>query len=85
MHVRMNGHRNKFIIDNRSAFEKSAFSMYCFLEHKNQFSMEYFKLEIFNKDKFIQKYRTKIWRLNRIVETKFSRNFFIDIVCAFHF
>ena len=74
MYVRMNGHRNKFLIDDRLAFEKSALLMHCFLEHKNQFSMECFKFGIVKKvrpidldreeDKFIQKYRTKLWGLN---------------------
>ena len=54
--------------------------MHCFLEHKNQFSMKYFKLGIVKKvraididreeDKSIQKYRTKLWGLNRIVVTR---------------
>ena len=47
--IRMNGHRNKFIIDDRLQFEKSALSMHCLLEHKNQFNVEYFKLGIFKK------------------------------------
>ena len=77
MHTRMNGHRNKFVIDDTLEFEKSALSMHCFLVHKNEFSMTYFKLGIVKKvrpvdldreeDKFITRYRTKIWGLNRIV------------------
>ena len=80
MHVRMNGHRNKFVIDNNLKFEGSALSMHCFLEHKEQFSMQFFKLGIVRKvrpieldrleDAFIQKFRTKIWGLNRIVVTR---------------
>ena len=41
------------IIDDRLVFNKSAISMHCFLEHKNKFSMEYFKLEIVKKDPLI--------------------------------
>ena len=77
MHIRMNGHRNKFATDNRLLFEKSALSMHCFLVHKSQFSMEYFKLGIVKKvrpldldreeNKFINSYRTNISGLNRIV------------------
>ena len=77
MHKRMNGHREKFCIDSRLKFEKSALSMHCFLKHKDKFSMEFFKLGIIKKvrpldldreeDKFIFNYRTKIMGLNRIV------------------
>ena len=35
LHIRMNGHRNKFCIDSKLLFEKSALSMHCFLVHKN--------------------------------------------------
>ena len=77
MHIRMNGHRSKFKIDNALTFEKSALSMHCFLAHKSEFSMKYFKLGIVKKvrpldldreeDKLINRFRTKIWGLNRIV------------------
>ena len=77
MHIRMNGHRSKFVIDERLLFEKSALSMHCFLAHKSQFSMEFFKLGIVKKvrpvdldreeEKLIQKFRTNICGLNRIV------------------
>ena len=77
MHIRMNGHRSKFVIDNQLLFEKSALSMHCFLEHKNDFSMKYFKLGIIKKVRpveldreenfFINRFRTNIWGINRIV------------------
>ena len=77
MHIRMNGHRSKFVIDERLLFEKSALSMHCFLAHKSQFSMEFFKLGIVKRvrpvdldreeEKLIQKFRTNICGLNRIV------------------
>ena len=77
MHIRMNGHRNKFKIDNALSFEKSALSMHCYLEHKDNFSMKHFKLGIVKKvrpidldreeNKLINRYRTNIWGLNRIV------------------
>ncbi len=73
----MNGHRNKFTIDDRLLFEKSALSMHCFLKHKDRFSMEYFTLGIVKKvrpldldreeEKLIFKHRTKVLGLNRIV------------------
>ena len=80
MHLRMNLHRDKFTIDNRLLFEKSALSMHCYLEHKKKFSMKYFKLGLVKKvrptdldreeNNLIQKHRTKIWGLNRIVVVK---------------
>jgi fructose-1,6-bisphosphatase len=80
MNTRMNGHRSKFVIDKRLLFEKSALSMHCFLVHKENFSMEYFKLGIVRKvrpveldreeSRLINKFRTNIWGLNRIVVTR---------------
>ena len=80
MHIRMNGHRDKFIIDERLKFEQSALSMHCFLKHKNDFKMGIFKLGIVRKmapldldreeEKFIFTFRTKILGLNRIVVTR---------------
>ena len=77
MHVRMNGHRSKFKIDSTLTYEKSALSMHCFLAHKSSFSMSFYKLGIVKKVKpvdldreearLIDKFRTKIWGLNRIV------------------
>ena len=80
MHIRMNGHRDKFIIDDRLKFEQSALSMHCFLKHKDNFSMSNFKLGIVRKvnpldldreeEKFIFNFRTKVLGLNRIVVTR---------------
>ena len=76
-HLRMNGHRDKFKINSNLYFEKSALSMHCYLRHRSQFSMSFFKLGIVKKvrpvdldreeDKIVSKFRTKIWGLNRIV------------------
>ena len=76
LHIRMNGHRNKFCIDSNLLFEKSALSMHCFLAHKSQFSLEFFKIGIVKKVRpadlnreeefFINKFRTNVWGLNRI-------------------
>ena len=76
-HIRMNGHRDKFKINSSLAFEKSALSMHCYLKHRSDFNMNIFKLGIIKKcrprdldreeDKLVDKYRTKIWGLNRIV------------------
>ena len=76
MHVRMNGHRNKF--DSTSLeYEKSALSLHCFMKHKEQFDMKYFKLGIVKRvrpvlldrveDFQVNQFRTKIWGLNRYV------------------
>ena len=77
LHIRMNGHRNKFKINPQCDFEKSALSMHCFLKHKDDFSLNFFKVGIVKKvnpceldreeDKLINRYRTNIWGLNRIV------------------
>ena len=58
---------------------KAATNM-CFLVHKENFSMEYFKLGIVRKvrpveldreeSRLINKFRTNIWGLNRIVVTR---------------
>ena len=79
-HIRMNGHRNKFKIDNELSFEKSALSMHCFLAHKSDFNMGIFKLGIVKKVRptaldreesiLISKFRTNIFGLNRIVVTR---------------
>ena len=77
MHIRINGHRNKFIIDERLKFEQSALSMHCL---KNDFDMGIFKLGIVRKmapldlnreeEKFIFNFRTNVLGLNRIVVTR---------------
>ena len=79
-HIRMNGHRDKFLIDDRLKFEHSALSMHCFLNHKDNFDLGIFKLGIVKKvspldldreeEKFIFNYRTKVLGLNRIVVTR---------------
>ena len=70
MHIRMNGHRSKFVIDNRLLFEHSALAMHCYLVHKSSFDMKHFKLGIVKKvrpidlnrveDHFINRFRTNI-------------------------
>lgn len=77
MHIRMNGHRSKFLIDGKLLFEQSALSMHCFLVHKEAFGMKNFKLGIVKKvrpvdldreeDNFISRFRTNIWGINRVV------------------
>ena len=76
MHIRMNGHRSKFVINGKLLFEHSALSMHCFLTHKQHFSMGHFKLGIVKQvrpidldreeSNLINKYRTNVWGLNRI-------------------
>ncbi len=75
-HVRMNGHRDKFVIDRRLLFERSALSYHNFLDHKDNFSLSNFKLGIVKKvnpvnlnreeQRFIDMFRTDIFGLNRI-------------------
>ena len=77
MNVRMNGHRDKFVIDGRLIYEKSALSIHCFMEHKLQFDMKYFKLGLVKKVRpvemdreesfMIGDFRTNIFGLNRYV------------------
>ena len=76
-HVRMNGHRSKFKIKSSLVHEESALSMHCFLKHHSDFHMKHFKLGIVKRvrpidldreeNKLINKFRTNIWGLNRMV------------------
>ena len=76
-HVRMNGHRSKFKINPNLDYEKSALSMHCFSKHHSDFTMKHFKLGIVKRvkpseldreeNKLINKFRTNIYGLNRIV------------------
>ena len=76
-HIRMNGHRSKFVPDDKSVFEESALSIHCYQEHQEQFDLSFFKLGIIKKVKpcdldreesnAIHRYKTHIWGLNRIV------------------
>ena len=45
MHVRMNGHRSKFVND-KNKYELSALSKHAFESHRNDFNMSIFKLGI---------------------------------------
>ena len=77
MHIRMNGHRSKFVLDKKLSFEQSALSMHSFLVHKSSFDMKNFKLGVVKKvrpvdldreeDNFISRFRTNIWGINRVV------------------
>ena len=58
-------------------YQKSALSMYCFLEHSYDFGLKHFKISIVKRvrpveldreeERLIQKFRTNICGLNRIV------------------
>ena len=77
LHIRMNGHRNKFKINESLDYQKSALSMHCFLEHSSDFELKIFKVGIVKRvrpvdldreeDKLVNRFRLKIWGLNRIV------------------
>ena len=80
-HIRVNGHRNKFFIDERKLYEKSALSLHCFLEHdSDQFELPCFKLGIVKRVKptnlereesrFCSKFQTNVWGLNRMEITR---------------
>ena len=75
-HTRLNGHRHKFVIDERAIYEHSALSMHCYTEHRNNFSFDCFKFGIVKKTKptlldreearFCTKFKTNVWGLNRM-------------------
>ena len=75
-HTRFNGHRNKFVVDERILYEKSALSQHCYETHPDQMKLSHFKLGIVKKcnpceldreeTRFILKFRTNICGLNRI-------------------
>ncbi len=72
----LNGHRDKFIIDERKLYEKSALSMHCFIEHRDKFDLNLFKFGLVRKCKladldreesrFCTKFKTNVWGLNRM-------------------
>ena len=65
------------MIDKKLSFEQSALSMHSFLVHKLSFDMKHFKLGIVKRvrpvdldreeDNFINRFRTNIWGINRVV------------------
>jgi len=74
--TRFNGHRSKFKINDEKAYEKSALSQHCFDCHNDAMTLTNFKVGIVKKckpcdldreeNRFISKFRTDIWGLNRI-------------------
>ena len=75
-HLRVNGHRDKFVIDKRLLFEKSALSYHNFLNHKDNFNMSNFKLGLVKKanpvnlareeQRYVDMFRTNVFGINRI-------------------
>ena len=75
-HIRLNGHRSKFILDDRKIYEHSALSMHCYIEHKNDLNFETFRFGIVKRTKpilldreesrFCSKFKTNVWGLNRM-------------------
>lgn len=75
-HIRFNGHRTKFIIDRNESYTQSALSQHCFDVHADEMSLDFFKIGFVKtcnahelnreENRFIQKFRTNIWGLNRI-------------------
>ena len=76
VHIRFNGHRADFKIDENKTYEKSALSEHCYDKHRDSFDLKYFKIGIIKacsvsnldrlEDSMITKYRTNIWGLNRM-------------------
>jgi hypothetical protein len=74
--TRFNGHRNKFKINDDKVYEKSSLSQHCFDCHNDAMTLSNFKVGIVKKckpcdldreeNRFISKFRTDIWGLNRI-------------------
>ena len=74
--TRFNGHRSKFKIDDEKTDEKSTLSQHCFDCHNDVMTLSIFKVGIVKKckpceldreeNRFISKFRTDIWGLNRI-------------------
>jgi hypothetical protein len=76
VHVRFNGHRSKFVIDDQRTYEKSALSQHCFDCHPDNMLLTNFKIGIVKsvnpieldreENRYITKFRTDIWGLNRM-------------------
>ena len=75
-HIRFNGHRGKFLIDERETFSQSALSQHCYDVHPDNMNLNVFKLGFVKtcsaqdlnreENRFISKFRTNIWGLNRM-------------------
>ncbi len=75
-HIRINGHREKFKIDEKLSYSKSALSQHCYDEHSDRFSLTRFKFCFVKgcravdldreETRFSTKFRTDIFGLNRI-------------------
>ncbi len=93
-HIRMNGHRSSFKINDSLVYQKSALSMHCFLEHRSDFDLKHFKIGIVKRvrpvdlnreeEKRINRFRTKIWGLNRIDVIR-SKVFPLPLFCICSF
>ena len=76
MHVRMNGHRSKFVND-KNKYELSALSKHAFESHRNDFNMSIVKLGIvkrvghndLNREEefYITKFRANTFGLNKLI------------------
>ena len=75
-HTRFNGHRSKFKVDSKLSYTKSALSEHCFHKHSNHFELSVFKIGFVKscraldldreENRFISKFRTDIFGLNRM-------------------
>ena len=76
VHCRFNGHRSKFVVDDKCTYEKSALSQHCYNCHPDSMHLSNFKIGIVKsckaenldreENRYISKFRTDIWGLNRI-------------------
>ena len=76
VNCRFNGHRSKFVLDDQCSYEKSALSQHCFDHHPDNMQLSNFKIGIVKsvnpieldreENRFITKFRTDIWGLNRM-------------------
>ena len=75
--TRFNGHRSHFKLDSNKSYEGSALSQHCFDFHtEDEMNLENFNIGIVKvcnaenldreEDRFINKFRTNIWGLNRM-------------------
>ena len=76
VNTRFNGHRSKFVPDNIEICEKSALSQHCVETHIDEISLDNFRIGIVKactpntldreESRYINKFRTNIWGLNRM-------------------
>ena len=74
--TRLNGHRSKFVIDEKCSYQQSALSQHCFDKHPDNMILSVFNVGIVKtcrasfldreENRFVTKFRTALWGLNRM-------------------